>query len=199
MPALWTDSIDSHRHEVREAILNAAAAQVAEQGLLSVTMAQIAEATGIGRATLYKYFPDVEAILSAWHDREIGHHLQHLITLRDQRGTIAQRIEAVLAAYAMGSYQSRRHRETELGAFLHRGERIADPARRLADLVRDLLAEGAKSGVIRTDVASADLASYCLHALAAARDVSSRAAVQKLVAVTVAGLRPAHRSRKGAP
>jgi AcrR family transcriptional regulator len=33
-------------------------------------MSQIAEETSIGRATLYKYFSDVEAILIAWRLRQ---------------------------------------------------------------------------------------------------------------------------------
>jgi len=37
-----------------------------------------AENTGIGRATHYKYFPDVESIFSALHQRHIGHHFEHL-------------------------------------------------------------------------------------------------------------------------
>lgn len=65
MPKLWNETIEAHRHTVREAILNTTAELVTEHGLLSVTMSQIAEKTGIGRATLYKYFPDVEAILHA--------------------------------------------------------------------------------------------------------------------------------------
>jgi AcrR family transcriptional regulator len=64
-----------HRREVRDAILDTMAALVAEHGLLGVTMSQIAEETGIGRATLYKYFPDVEAILLAWHDRQFTAHI----------------------------------------------------------------------------------------------------------------------------
>ena len=56
MPKLWDETIDAHRREVRHAILHATGALVAEHGLLSVTMSQIAEQAGIGRATLYKYF-----------------------------------------------------------------------------------------------------------------------------------------------
>lgn len=193
VPALWTDTIDSHRHEVREAILDAAASQVAEHGLVSVTMSQIAEATGIGRATLYKYFPDVESILSAWHERQVGKHLQHLLRMRDAGGGIAERIQAVLEAYALMSYDSRSHRETELAGFLHRDDRLSDPARQLTELVRDMLAEGANTGAIRKDVAPVELATYCLHALAAARSLPSRTAVRRLVAVTIAGIRPARR------
>jgi AcrR family transcriptional regulator len=72
MPKLWSETIAAHRHTVRETILDATWALVAEHGLLAVTMSQIAEEAGIGRATLYKYFPDVEAILLAWHERHVA-------------------------------------------------------------------------------------------------------------------------------
>ena len=49
-----------------------------------MTMSKIAERTGIGRATLYKYFPDVESILTAWHQRQIRDHLGRLAQVRDQ-------------------------------------------------------------------------------------------------------------------
>ena len=71
VPKLWNETIEAHRAAVRDAILDTTAALVAEHGLWSVTMSQIAEKTGIGRATLYKYFADVEAILLAWHERPI--------------------------------------------------------------------------------------------------------------------------------
>jgi len=71
VPKLWNETIEAHRRTVRLAVLETTAALVAEHGLRSVTMSQIAEDTGIGRATLYKYFPDVEAILLAWHERQI--------------------------------------------------------------------------------------------------------------------------------
>ena len=78
MPRLWTETIYAHRREVREAILETTAALVAQHGLAAVTMSQIAENTGIGRATLYKYFPDVEAILMEWHQRHVTRHLELL-------------------------------------------------------------------------------------------------------------------------
>ncbi|MDR0358963.1 MAG: TetR/AcrR family transcriptional regulator, partial [bacterium] len=71
MPRLWNDTIEAHRQAVREATLDTAADLVAERGLASVTMSQIAEQTGIGRATMYKYFRDVDSILIAWHERQV--------------------------------------------------------------------------------------------------------------------------------
>src|SRR5260370_17236908 len=78
MPKLWNKTIEAHRQAVHEATLNTAAVLVAKHGLRSVTMSQIAEETGIGRATLYKYFPDVESILVAWHQPHVAHHLEYL-------------------------------------------------------------------------------------------------------------------------
>ncbi|MGH2572802.1 MAG: TetR/AcrR family transcriptional regulator [Actinomycetota bacterium] len=190
MPKLWTETIEAHRREVRDAILDTTAALVAEHGLLSVTMSQVAEETGIGRATLYKYFPDVEAILFAWHERQIAGHLEYLAEVRDQASDAGGRLKVVLEAYALISHESRGHHDTELAAFLHRDEQVARAQQQLRNMIRDLLVEGAETGDLRDDVAADELASYCLHALTAARNLPSRAAVGRLVTVTLAGLRP---------
>jgi AcrR family transcriptional regulator len=191
VPKLWNDTIETHRREVRIAILDTTAGLVAQHGLLSVTMSQIAEETGIGRATLYKYFPDVEAILFAWHERQITGHLEHLAGVRDQAGDAGERLEAVLEAYALISHESHGHHDTELATFLHRDQHVAVAEQQLSHLIRDLLIEGAEASLIRKDVPPDELASYCLHALAAARGSPSKAAVRRLVTVTLAGLRTA--------
>ena len=189
MPKLWTKTIEAHRREVRDAILDTTAALVAEHGLRSVTMSRIAEETGIGRATLYKYFPEVEAILLAWHERQIAGHLDHLAAVRDQAREAGERLEAVLGAYALISHESRGHHNSELASFLHRDEQVARAQQQLRKMIRDLVAEGAETGDLRDDVAPDELAGYCLHALAAASSLPSKAAVRRLVTVTLAGLR----------
>ena len=185
VPRLWNDTIEAHRHAVREATLDTAAALVAQHGLASVTMSQIADQTGIGRATLYKYFPDVEAILVAWHERQIAAHLQELARIRDRVADPRGRLEAVLQAYADIQHE---HHGTELAALLHRGGHMARAEQQLLDFVRDLLDEARKSGDVRGDIAAGELAAYCVHALQAARTLPSRAAVRRLVAVTLAGV-----------
>jgi AcrR family transcriptional regulator len=189
MPKLWNKTIEAHRREVRDAILETTAALVAEHGLRSVTMSRIADEAGIGRATLYKYFPGVEAILVAWHERQIAGHLGYLTEVRDQAGDAVERLEAVLDAYALISHESHGHHDSELAAFLHRDGQVARAQQQLRDLVRDLLTEGAETGALRDDVAPDELASYCLHALTAAGGLPSKAAVRRLVTVTLAGLR----------
>jgi AcrR family transcriptional regulator len=190
MPKLWTETIETHRREVRDAILDTTASLVAEHGLLAVTMSQIAEETGIGRATLYKYFPDVEAILGAWHQRQISGHLASLAGVRDQAGDVGERLEAVLEAYALLSRRTRGHHDTELAAFLHRDEHVVRAQHQVHAMIRELLTEAVAAGDVRDDVAPDELATYCIHALAGAGSQRSRAAVHRLVSVILAGLRP---------
>jgi AcrR family transcriptional regulator len=190
MPNLWTETIETHRRGVRDAILDTTATLVAERGLRSVTMSQIAEEAGIGRATLYKYFPDVDSILLAWHELQIAGHLEHLAGVRDQTADPGERVQAVLEAYALISQGSHLHDDTDLAAFFHRDEQVPRARQQLRRMIRDLLAEAARTGHIRNDVTPDEVASYCLHALAAASSSPSKAAVRRLVTVILAGLRP---------
>ena len=190
MPKLWSDTIEAHRRSVRDATIEATTSLVAEHGLRAVTMSQIAEATGIGRATLYKYFPDVEAILAAWHEREISDHLERLAEARDQARGPAERLEAVLVAYALIVHESNGHHDAELASLLHRDERVVRAEEHLRAMVRGLLDDAVASGDVRDDVAPDELVSYCLHAIGAASGLPSKPAVRRLVGVTLAGLRP---------
>jgi AcrR family transcriptional regulator len=188
VPKLWTDTIDEHRRAVRDATIDATAKLVAEHGLAAVTMSKIAAEAGVGRATLYKYFADVESVLIAWHERRVSGHLEQLVRVRAQAGEPGQRLAAVLQAYALLN-RDRPH-GTDLSALLHRGERIGQAHDHLTSLIEGLLAEAAAAGDVRDDTAPGELAAYCLHALAAAGTLSSEAAVRRLVTVTLAGLRP---------
>lgn len=187
VPKLWNETIEAHRREVRTAIQDTTAALVFEHGLRAVTMSQIADETGIGRATLYKYFPDVDAILHAWHSRQVSGHLRHLGEVRDATDTAGKRLRAVLTAYAHIVHQSRSH-DTELVKFLHPADQIADAQQQLHRMIRELITDAAHSGDLRDDVAPAELATFCLHALATAGTLTSQAAVDRLIIVTLDGL-----------
>jgi AcrR family transcriptional regulator len=195
VPKLWSDTIEAHRRDVREAILDTTWVLANEHGPASVKMSEIAERTGIGRATLYKYFPDVDTILAAWHHRQINRHLARLAEVRDQTDDPGNRLHAVLEAYAHIHQERVRHHRRErygheLATLLHTDDQVAGAQQQLHRLIRDLLEDAARAGDIRQDVSSDELASYCLHALTAASALPSSSAVQRLVTVTLAGLRP---------
>jgi len=187
VPKLWTETVETHRHEVREAILDATGSLVQSRGLLAVTMSDIAEATGIGRATLYKYFPDVETILSAWHQRHVEAHLAELRRIQQRTADPVARLQAVLRRYADICRKRRRNGDDELSAALHRSAEVRKLQRQLLDLISGLVAEAAAAGAVRQDVPAEELASYCVDALAAAGD-SSTTAIDRLLDLVWTGI-----------
>ena len=187
VPKLWNQTIETHRHDVRQALLDTTAALVAEHGLRGVTMSQIAEQAGIGRATLYKYFPDIESILVAWHELQIGEHLKLLADIRDAATTATAALRSVLETYALISHE--RH-GSDLAQLLHRGEHVTHAHQHLHAFVRDLISEAAHDGSVRTDTSADELATFCIHATTAAGDLRTKPAVRRLVTLILCGLEP---------
>ena len=174
------DTVESHRRAVRDAVLDATAGLVAEHGVAGVSMSGVAEAAGVGRATLYRYFPDLSAVLDAWHERQVTKHLHELRQVAVQtidRGNstdgaptaaLDARLRAVLTAYAFASAHGA---GADVAAALHHGERMDTARAELVGFIRDLLIECAEAGVVRTDVPSGELTSFVLHSLGAAGEI----------------------------
>jgi AcrR family transcriptional regulator len=218
VPRLWTDTLDEHRRAVRDATLDTAAALIAEHGLPAVTMSALAERTGIGRATLYKYFPDVTAVLTAWHERQLRAHLDDLRAATSTTTDPATRLATALDRYATLQRSTHhpaahggprpsasRHSGSgtggagsnggsgagaDLAALLHRSEHVAAARAELHAYLRELIAESAAAGRTRADVSPAELATFCLHALTAAATLPTAAATRRLVTVTLSALSP---------
>ena len=189
MPRIWNTSIESHRAAVRQAILDTTASLVAESGVTAASMSQIAERAGIGRATLYKYFPDVETILVAWHQDRVAEHITQLTELQDGVGEPWQRLGAVMTRYAQIARRRSQHDGGDLSALVHRDADVRRAEDQLADLFSGLLTEVAQSGQLRGDVPPKELAQFCIHSLSAAGSLGSEAAVRRLVHVTLTALR----------
>lgn len=206
VPRLWTETIESHRQAVRDAVLDAAASLLAAKGVRGLTMSDVAEAAGVGRATLYKYFADVGSILVAWHEREVGRHLAELTAVRERPGRPLDRLAAVLETYAELAHRARPTHGSHaahgphglhgphgpqggLTTLLHGTEGVAIAHERVGALVRALVEEGVASGDVRSDVPPVELARFCLHAIGAAGEARSRPAVRRLMTTIVDALR----------
>lgn len=188
MPKLWEESIGGHRRAVREAITEAAWHLAEQHGPFSLTMSQVAKEAGIGRATLYKYFADVESILLAHHAQQVEGHLQALETLRSGSGAVGSRLVAVVRAYASICFHRGHHGSTDVSALVHRDPEVADAERRLHQVIAELFDEAAAQGNVRADVSADELAAYCLHALAAAGQAADLEQVARLVRLVLDGL-----------
>lgn len=194
LPRIWADTIDTHRRQVTDAILDATAELITEQGPMSTAMAAIAERAGIGRATLYKYFPDVASILVAWHQRHFTGHIRHITALTDREDlTLADVAEFVRRQRRR---QSQERADELIGTLAHS---VAGFSQRMEDVVhKEALAALTKvvtrlseAGVARNDIKPAVLAEWLFHAVHAPTELDDHA-VAKLV---VDSLAPPHRVR----
>ncbi|NJC22675.1 AcrR family transcriptional regulator [Arthrobacter pigmenti] len=186
MPKLWTETVEGHRHAVRTAVLDAVAALVAETGFSGVSMTRVAGYAGVTRATLYKYFPDVESLLAAWHERQVREHLAGLEGIGRETAGTGRQLQAVLEAYALMIYDRPGHDTST--PVLHQGSHIDHAHQHLEAFIADLIRADAQEKAADLAMDPTDLARYCIKALSSAGSLSSRGAVSSLVAVTVRGL-----------
>jgi AcrR family transcriptional regulator len=190
VPKLWNETIETHRRDVRAAVIETTAALVAEQGLRGVTMSRIAEQSGIGRATLYKYFPDVDAILAAWHEEQVTDHLAAVAVIAESPEPPDERLQAVLETFALMLRKTAdSDHGTDLVLLLHRGSHMPMAEKHLQSLIAGLIEQGVVAGLLRSDVPASELAAFSLNAVSGTQALSSEAAVKRLVAVTMSGLR----------
>ncbi|MCA1672854.1 MAG: TetR/AcrR family transcriptional regulator [Actinobacteria bacterium] len=188
--------METHRRQVHDAILDATAELIAEQGPLSVAMSAIAERAGVGRATLYKYFPDIESILVAWHARAFADHLDHLKALSEAPAVTLDDLTHFVHA-------RRRHHPHHKG-----GDGLRTLAHALADtpgapgaaIEREILAALTRLlrrlvqlKQVRADHDPELLARWLLHAVHAPAELDDVAVVQLLVDSLAA--KPAARRR----
>lgn len=184
MPKLWHDTIQAHRNAVSDAIMDRTAALAAAEGLHGVTMARIAQEAGIGRATLYKYFNDVEEILSHWHRRQIAAHLADLEAIRNRHTSPLAALEAVLLAY--GHHGSHNH-DGSLGRLLHALPHVAEAHGHLRSFVAGIITDAIKVGEFSASPSADERAGYALAALHAA-PAHSRPALKRLVGMVMKGM-----------
>lgn len=184
VPKLWSTTVAEHRTAVREAVLDAIGAIVADRGFPAVTMKGVAEASGVGRATLYRYFDDVHAVVGAWHEREVNRHLVQVVAARDAADGAVARIEAMLEALARLSA----HDHGAVDVVSGRLDNLEQAWLHLREVVADTLQQGVASGEIRDDIPVHELASFCIRALGGLASATPVVAV-RFVDVVMGGLR----------
>jgi AcrR family transcriptional regulator len=197
MPRIWADTIDTHRQRVTDAILDATAELIAEHGPMSVAMSAVAERARIGRATLYKYFPDVESILVAWHTRDFAEHLHRLKALSElETVTLADVSELVRRQRRHRGH----HRADELVGTL--AQTIAGFDLAVEDVVHgevvavltDLVTRLVARKEVRADLDPGTLARWLFHAVHAPPQLDDDS-VARLLIDSLAPRRPPRRRR----
>ncbi|NNN08793.1 MAG: TetR/AcrR family transcriptional regulator [Acidimicrobiaceae bacterium] len=142
---------DAERNRTK--ILDAAAKVFAEQGL-DATLDEVAAAAGVGVATVYRRFPDKDALIGALFDNAVD-EIANLASVAPSRGNSWDALVWFLEEALQRQCANRGLREVVVGS-TYALDRIEAVKCRIAPAI-DLLVERAQSdGYLRTDVVGAD-------------------------------------------
>jgi AcrR family transcriptional regulator len=186
MPKIWSDTVEAHRESVRQAIMDATASLATQRGLAAVSMSDVAAEAGIARATLYKYFPDIEAILVEWHKRRIADHMRQLSAIAHGIEDPMSRLSAVLEAFALIIHE---HRGSVLASTLHERQHAKHTEHHLIGFLAAMINDGVLAGQLRGDVPSRELAIYCHSALSAAARLETKTSARRLAELVASSLK----------
>jgi len=161
---------------VREAVLDAAAGLLVHNR--EATMAQIADAAGVGRATLYRHYENREALLRDLMDHavsEVGHAIDHArIEAVDVREGIARVVRALLGI--------RKRFEVVLREFKGDPPRVA-LQERLGPPITALFERGRADGTLREDIPVDWLASMFRGIVKGAMEISDEIGLEEAAAL----------------
>lgn len=187
MPKTWDDTLDSHRRAVRQTVMEAALALATERGFQKVSMSEVAARAGITRATLYKYFGDVDAIFQEWHRSTLHDHLARVVEIAGGEGDPTAKLSEILEIYALTVF---RHHGTRFASVLHRHDHVQRAEADLLDMIENLVSAGARAGVFRKDIPPEELARFCHSSLSSAYMLADERAVRRAVGLLRDALTP---------
>ncbi len=152
----WDDTVTEHRDRRRQSIIDATMSLVAERGMADVSMAEVAKAAGIGRATLYRYFPGVEEIVA---ERVLGTVRTHHATLESAIAEQDDPIDAISAAllillefFATDGHRTESARVNPDQFSPEVGRAVHDAFAQLHGLLTRLVVDAQRAGSLRADV-----------------------------------------------
>lgn len=174
----------------RDAIISAART-VFDSGDFTLRFDDFAPLAGVGTGTLYRHFPNREALVMAVYQQEVA-------SLSDRARHLGGTLPAVAALSVflremVEFMEPRQGLARTLAALMPtRSEEFAEGSQALEQAVTALVAGGARDGTLRSDVTSGAVM-MGLHGVGAARDRAEwRAEADGLITLIIDGLRPQH-------
>lgn len=175
--------VDARRN--REAILRAADEAFSEDA--DVVLDEVARRAGLGRATVYRHFPDRTALAYA----VAAHHLATFKNLVRDKESFRELLRTVLAMQARRRPLVRLFRELP-----ERSQR--QYTQTLVSLLRPAFERAQREGSVRTDLEPADLGLlFEMHEAALTAKPTRREPAERLVRVFLDGLAPELPQLKG--
>jgi len=123
VPRITAASVAEHVAQQEQAVFDAAIALFTERGYRAVTLGDIANAVGLARNSLYRYFPTKASILLRWYANEMPVQIRRSTELLAGDDPPAQRIDR----WAMAQIEYARRPEHRLIAALGEAAGDLDP------------------------------------------------------------------------
>ena len=184
MPRIRGASLAEHRTTTRARVFAALAGLMTQRGFDAITMADLAEAAGVGRTSLYNHFRDKEAVVVAFASEETDRYLEALQQALRAADSPSGRLEAYVRNHVRSAQEFHLGFGPELTSLLS-PEAIRELRQHIVAVeaaLREILAEGMISGEFAiTDLdATVSLIHATLNAKHASADTTAafvRAAV----------------------
>ncbi|AEE44419.1 TetR/AcrR family transcriptional regulator [Cellulomonas fimi] len=149
MPKIIGGSLHEHREQTRSKLFAALSALMAERGFDAITLAEIAQAAGVGRTAVYNHFPDKESLLLGFITHETE---QYTATLQRSLDDIDDPVEQLRTYVRQQANLKRVYHVApgpELRSVLSRGaqQRVREHVVLVEQILRRILAAGLEAGV----------------------------------------------------
>lgn len=146
---LTEEEIDRRRHE----IFQSSVALIFKQGFAATSMQEIARAAGVGKSTLYDYFPTKDHVLLFVFEEELGSMQERAEDLAAQAIPVQEKLTKVLETHLEFLIKNKNfNREISLHA-LHLEQvgqrRILKKRYAYQDLLRGIVEQGVQEGIFR--------------------------------------------------
>lgn len=150
MPDLWADSLEAHRHLVRQRLVTAFADLAAEVPLDDITLTAVAERAGLARSAVYNYVTSKHDLLLA-HTADVTRRWVDRL-VREGGGTVADRLGRFVAATLRVFAEDRLAGQgADIPFDAEQHERLVAALRPVHHHLSALLAEGVADGSFRGD------------------------------------------------
>lgn len=148
MPKVTGGSLEAHRADARARVFEAFSQLMYERGYDAITLADIAEAAGMARTSMYNYYSSKEELLVAYTDDEMARFVGEL---RDELTSVASPVDR-LRVFVERQLEYFATHHLPPGSALRdvlsddAFRRIFEHARTLDEILRTILDDGADDG-----------------------------------------------------
>ena len=146
---LTEKEIDRRRHE----IFHSSVALILKQGFAGTSMQEIAEAAGVGKSTLYDYFPTKDHVLLFVFEEELDKFQEQAEGLAAQKIPVQEKLIKILEAH-LEYLLNNKNFFTEISMQIMQlgqagQQRIMKKRYAYQDLLRGIVEQGVREGVFR--------------------------------------------------